>query len=106
MFCANCGKEIDDNAYVCINCGVAVANTKPPGKDSPSFFYSVMGFFFPVIGLILCLVFENSKPLTAKAFRNGAIWGFVLHCVLVALVVIFYALIFASVFSGIAGSII
>lgn len=22
MFCTNCGKEIDDNAYVCIHCGV------------------------------------------------------------------------------------
>ncbi len=24
MFCKNCGKEIDDNAAVCIHCGVAV----------------------------------------------------------------------------------
>lgn len=26
MFCRNCGKEIDDNAAVCIHCGVATAN--------------------------------------------------------------------------------
>ncbi len=24
MFCSNCGAAIDDNAYVCVNCGVAV----------------------------------------------------------------------------------
>lgn len=26
MFCKNCGKEIDDNAIVCPNCGVATEN--------------------------------------------------------------------------------
>lgn len=25
MFCANCGKEIDDNAVVCVNCGCATS---------------------------------------------------------------------------------
>ena len=24
MFCENCGKEIDDNADVCVNCGCFV----------------------------------------------------------------------------------
>ncbi|MCB5287840.1 MAG: zinc ribbon domain-containing protein, partial [Candidatus Cloacimonetes bacterium] len=23
MFCKNCGKEIDDNAIICIHCGVS-----------------------------------------------------------------------------------
>ncbi len=27
MFCSNCGKEINDNAVVCIHCGVAVKNS-------------------------------------------------------------------------------
>lgn len=26
MFCKNCGKEIDNNAAVCVHCGVAVGN--------------------------------------------------------------------------------
>lgn len=26
MFCKNCGKQIDDNAAVCVSCGVAVGN--------------------------------------------------------------------------------
>ena len=28
MFCYNCGKEIDDNAVVCIHCGVETKNMK------------------------------------------------------------------------------
>ncbi|MBQ6863899.1 MAG: zinc ribbon domain-containing protein [Clostridia bacterium] len=27
MFCTNCGKEIDNNAAICIHCGVATNNT-------------------------------------------------------------------------------
>lgn len=26
MFCKNCGKEIDDNAYVCLHCGAKVGS--------------------------------------------------------------------------------
>lgn len=26
MFCKNCGKEIDDNAAICVGCGVATKN--------------------------------------------------------------------------------
>lgn len=28
MFCYNCGKEIDDKAVVCVNCGVETKNMK------------------------------------------------------------------------------
>lgn len=27
MYCRNCGKEVDDKAVVCINCGVAPSNS-------------------------------------------------------------------------------
>lgn len=32
MYCRNCGKEIDDNAAVCIHCGVS---TKDPKAEQP-----------------------------------------------------------------------
>lgn len=32
MFCAKCGKEIDDKAVVCPYCGVATDNLKPKEK--------------------------------------------------------------------------
>ena len=34
MFCHHCGKEIDDNAVVCVHCGVETKNlTKEKDKD-------------------------------------------------------------------------
>lgn len=31
MYCKNCGKEIDDNAYVCLNCGAKVGTDLSKG---------------------------------------------------------------------------
>ena len=35
MYCKNCGQQIDDNAYLCIHCGVRVQD-EPSGKDEPA----------------------------------------------------------------------
>ena len=53
-FCSKCGKEMVDEAIVCPNCGCAVvapANTAV--DDAPSTGYAVLGFFIPIVGLIL-----------------------------------------------------
>lgn len=26
MYCINCGNKVDDNAYVCVNCGIILHN--------------------------------------------------------------------------------
>lgn len=33
MFCQNCGKEIAENAVVCVHCGSAIQNENPNGKS-------------------------------------------------------------------------
>lgn len=33
MFCSKCGKEIDDEAAVCVHCGVATKNMKNQSKE-------------------------------------------------------------------------
>lgn len=45
MFCSNCGKEIDDKAVVCVNCGCIVSNNKTIATSEKSF----------VTALLLCL---------------------------------------------------
>ncbi|MDB1942074.1 zinc ribbon domain-containing protein, partial [Clostridium tertium] len=42
MFCKNCGKEIDDNAAVCIHCGVAT-NSTPAVVDNGGFGWGLLG---------------------------------------------------------------
>ena len=89
-FCRNCGKEIDDRAAVCIHCGVTQAAT-PQGVDNGGFGWGLLGCCIPVAGLILFLVWKDSKPKTAKSAGIGA---------LVSVIggVIFYVLYFILLF--------
>lgn len=60
MYCKNCGKEINDKAVVCINCGVAVAPLTPALKPAPltpaegkgKNVCSVVGFVFACLGVV------------------------------------------------------
>ena len=72
MFCKNCGKEIDDKAAVCPHCGVA-QNEQQPIDDSGSIGWGVLGCCIPVVGLILFLVWHDTKPKNAKAAGIGAL---------------------------------
>lgn len=43
--------------------------------DAPSFGYAVLGFLFPMVGLILYLVWREQTPLRAKSAGKGALVG-------------------------------
>ena len=72
MFCKNCGKEIDDNAAVCIHCGVAT-NSTPAVVDNGGFGWGLLGCCIPIVGLILFLVWKDTKPKTSNAAGIGAL---------------------------------
>ena len=78
MFCKNCGEQIDDNAVVCPKCGVAVKEVAATtaSDDAPNMGFAVLGFFFPIVGLILYLVWHTEYPLKAKSCGKDALIGF------------------------------
>ena len=80
MYCQNCGEQIDDKAVVCPKCGVPVKNATAP-DDAPSTGFAVLGFLFPIIGLILYLVWKSERPLRAKSAGKGALIGFIVGIV-------------------------
>ena len=59
-FCSKCGHELVDEAVVCVNCGCSVADpttpTAPAVADAPNMGFAVLGFFIPLVGLILYLL--------------------------------------------------
>lgn len=87
MFCKNCGKEIDDRAEICPNCGVRVKGASGTG-DAPSAGFGVLGFFFPLIGLILYLVWKSEFPLKARSCGKGALIGVIVYVAFVILYVV------------------
>ena len=83
-FCKNCGKEIDDNAVVCPHCGVQQAQVQQAVVDEGGFLWGCLGFCIPLVGLLLFLVWHDTKPKTAKAAGMGAL-------ISVIIAVLFYA---------------
>ena len=97
MYCKYCGKNIDDDSKFCSNCGNSVILENEDGQvsDKPSKGFAVLGFFIPIIGLILYLVYERKQPKRAKSAGKGALVGFITKVVLYVAVIILY-IIFAS----------
>jgi drug/metabolite transporter (DMT)-like permease len=79
-YCSNCGSQLNEGADVCLNCGKSVNSRQTINivNDSGGFGYGCLGFFIPLVGLILYLVWKNEKPNTAKAAGIGALIGFIL----------------------------
>ena len=99
-YCSHCGKEIDDAAVFCVHCGATVAAPQQPmapiNADAPSAGFAVLGFFFPLIGLILYLCWKDQQPLKAKSCGKGALIGVIAEVVL-------YVILFIAMFA-LAGS--
>ena len=68
------------------------APQQAPVVDSGSFGWALLGFFFPVVGLILFLVWKDQKPLTAKKAGLGALVGVIAS---VVFMVIYFIIVFA-----------
>lgn len=79
-YCSNCGNELNDGADVCLNCGKQVSNnttlTKQTTQEDDGTLYGFLGFCIPIVGLILYLTWQESKPNSAKAAGVGALIGF------------------------------
>lgn len=78
-FCSHCGAQIEDDAVVCVKCGCSVAGPKsaPKEEDGPNKGFSALSFFFPLVGLILYLVWKDTYPLRAKSCGVWALTGLI-----------------------------
>lgn len=93
MYCPNCGNQIPDGAKFCPGCGASTDgrygyNTPSYGEDSGSIGWAFLGFFFPIVGLILYLVWRNEKPRSAKRAGTGALVAVILYVVLFVLYIV------------------
>lgn len=54
MYCSNCGNKVDDNAYVCVNCGVILKkreNVKRSKKQNSNVF-GMFSLIFSVVAVL------------------------------------------------------
>ena len=91
-YCKNCGKEIDDNAVVCLNCGSSQQQATQV-VDNGGFGWGLLGCCIPIVGLILFLVWRDTKPKTSRAAGIGALVSvvgsvvfYIIYFVIIALI--------------------
>jgi len=100
-YCTKCGKELMDEAVICTNCGCPTSDKKANEiNDAPNGGLAVLGFFIPLVGLILYLVYMDTAPLRAKSAGKGALIGFIVGIVFVVLYFIFIGIIMGAILSG------
>ncbi len=95
-FCTNCGKEIDENAVICVHCGVQVkANNgnvtmseediiDKKAKNALTFgLISIVAWIIPIIGYVMTILgFVNaSKGMKSEKYKGRAIAGLVLSII-------------------------
>lgn len=94
MYCKNCGCSLPDDATKCENCGAVLSYSFEAGKTNPvkeekgSVLLGILGFMFPLIGLILYLAMMHSEPKKAKSAGKGALTAFIIYLVIVVIVTI------------------
>lgn len=92
-FCSNCGNQIDDQAVVCTKCGVSV---NAPATEGSTVGWGVLGFFIPIVGLILFLVWKSEKPRAAKSAGIGALISTIITVVFYILFFVLYGSLFVA----------
>lgn len=95
MYCKKCGKELKEGEEFCPACGASVNGAvaapdviQSANDDSGSLGWLFLGFFIPIVGLILFLVWKSEKPRSAKKAGLGALIGVIVYFVLMLTIII------------------
>ncbi len=109
MFCHNCGKEIDDNAFVCPHCGVIVGNkdaangtnansantnatngtnAQTTGSNTIATVGFVLSFFIAIAGLICSIIGYRNAPQYGGKGKGLALAGIIISAVSMAIALI------------------
>ena len=117
MECNNCGSKLKNENVYCPNCGIKVGSKKkstkkeeksevvvvdslPEKQDNSSdvfVLWGVLGFFVPIVGLILFLVWKDDKPKDAKASGIGALIR--VGLIMITLIIFMFVFFFAAAYN-------
>ena len=91
-YCPNCGTQVRDDQDVCLSCGKSLKTSsfkKNVQEEGSTTGYAVLGFFVPIVGLILYLIWKEERPRAASSAGKGALFsviiGVVFYIILIAI---------------------
>ena len=74
--CTRCGAFLSDEDSFCPDCNPEYNKSATNPDDSSSIGFALLGFFIPLVGLILYLAWRKETPLKARSAGTGALIGF------------------------------
>lgn len=87
MYCTKCGSELKETSKFCPKCGVEVYRDNK--KESiKSIFLIILGFFLPIVGFILFLVWKEKKPVKSSSTGWGSLLGLVFRIIVLIWIVL------------------
>ena len=96
-YCTNCGREMHDNAPVCLNCGTVVNGVqeiKRKSTDRRNGWFTLIGVFYPEVAIVMYIVLKCiGMPNRAHSFGKGALIGGIIGSVVVTLYLTYAALL-------------
>ena len=96
-FCSKCGKEIHDEAVICVHCGCSVENstvkTEKLERDKKGEMLGVVAFMIPIVGLFLWLGYLPNNPKRAKLIGAYTLVGVIFSIILSSLLSLILSLI-------------
>ena len=99
MYCEKCGSKNEMTSDFCTNCGnklnkelsntnvnnTTVINTE---EEKNTFGWGVLGFFIPIVGLILFICWKKDRPKASKSAGIGALVSVIANVLLSILIIV------------------
>lgn len=103
-FCPNCGSKCNDNknsnnSEYTIPYERQANNFNHKEEDKSNGGLNLISFFLPLVGLILFLIWQDDYPLKAKGCGKWALIGVVTSFVISIVAIVFFRIIFGSIWS-------
>ena len=96
MKCKKCGRELEEGSKFCDSCGNSTEETKvekPNESIQPkenNFGWGILGFFLPIVGLILFIIWLKKNKKAAKAAGIGALIGGIIGIISIILFCVWF----------------
>lgn len=77
----------------CPNCGNTLINGKCPAcnyQDKNNIGFNILSFFFPLIGLVLYVIWKDEHPVKAKGCGKAALASVIVNAILTVIVLVLY----------------
>ncbi len=101
MKCQYCGTKIGAEEYVCPRCGQVVRARSLPG-DKRSFWWALLSFILPPLGLILAIAWRKKYRLRSKSCVKGTIFGIIFYALAVGMFFLFVYEVIKAIGEGLS----